>query len=145
MQATKSAFAQAGITLELVSEPLETVNANEAKCVATDKSCGWELVQGDLAWTYQPNYYPEGSLMFGKDGCCNAGSYDSAQANALIAATHTSTSPAALTAYQDFLQKDLPVLWTPKAESIVAVNLKLTGTQPTDPFSNLYPEEWRWN
>ncbi len=144
MQAEKSAFAQAGITLNLVSEPLETVNANEAKCAPTDKNCGWELVQGDLAWTFQPNYYPEGSLMFGKDGCCNAGSYNSAKANALIAATHTSTSPDALIAYQDFLQKELPVLWTPKAESIVAVNSHLTGTQPTDPFGNLYPEEWRW-
>ena len=144
MQAEKSAFAQAGITLELVSEPLETVNANETKCVETDKSCGWELVQGDLAWTFQPNYYPEGSLMFGKDGCCNAGSYNSAKANDLINATHTSTAAAALIAYQDFLQKDLPVFWTPKAESIVAVNSKLSGTQPKDPFGNLYPEEWRW-
>jgi peptide/nickel transport system substrate-binding protein len=144
MQAEKSAFAQAGITLELVSEPLETVNANEAKCASTDKNCGWQLVQGDLAWTFQPNYYPEGSLMFGTNGCCNAGSYDSAKANALIAATHTSTSKSALTAYQDFLQKELPVFWTPKAESIVAVDSNLTGTQPSDPFSNLYPEEWRW-
>ena len=144
MQAEKSAFSQAGIELELVAEPLETVNANEAKCTPTQKECGWQLVQGDLAWTFQPNYYPEGSLMFGKDGCCNAGSYESPQANALIAATHTSTSPDAMVAYQDYLQKQLPVLWTPKAESIVAARSNLSGTQPTDPFSNLYPEEWRW-
>jgi len=145
MQVEKSIFSQAGIQLELISEPLATVNANEAKCASKNKNCGWQLVQGDLAWTYQPNYYPEGSLMFGKDGCCNAGSFDDATANSLISATHTSTSASALVAYQNYIQRQLPVLWTPKAATIVAVNSKLTGTQPNDPFGNLYPEEWRWS
>ena len=144
MQAEKSIFSQAGITLNLVPEPLDTVNANEVKCTPGQKQCSWQLVQGDLAWTFQPNYYPEGSLMFGANGCCNAGSYNDATANSLIAATHTSTSPSAMVAYQDYLQKQLPVLWTPKADSIVAVRSTLTGTQANDPFSNLYPEEWRW-
>jgi len=145
MQAEKSAFAQAGIELDLIPEPLDTVNANESKCVPTDKSCTWQLVQGDLAWTFQPNYYPEGSLMFGKDGCCNAGSYNDPKADALIAETHTSTSPDAMVAYQNYLQTQLPVIWTPKAETIVAARSNLNGTQPNDPFSNLYPEEWRWS
>jgi peptide/nickel transport system substrate-binding protein len=83
--------------------------------------------------------------MFGKDGCCNAGSFDDATANSLISATHTSTSASALVAYQNYIQRQLPVLWTPKAATIVAVNSKLTGTQPNDPFGNLYPEEWRWS
>ena len=144
MQAEKSAFSQAGIQLELVSEPLETVNANEVKCTADQKECTWQFVQGDLAWTFQPNYYPEGSLMFGKDGCCNAGSYDDPKANQLIADTHTSTSPDAMVAYQDYLQQQLPVFWTPKAQAIVAWRSNLTGVQANDPFSNLYPEEWSW-
>ena len=144
MQAEKSIFSEVGITLNLIPEPLNTVNANEVKCTSNQKSCSWQLVQGDLAWTFQPNYYPEGSLMFGTNGCCNAGSYNDARANELIAATHTSTSPSAMVTYQDYLQKQLPVLWTPKAESITAVRSSLTGTQPDDPFSNLYPEEWRW-
>ena len=68
-----------------------------------------------------------------------------AKADALIAETHTSTSPDAMVAYQNYLQTQLPVIWTPKAETIVAARSNLTGTQPNDPFSNLYPEEWRWS
>ena len=82
--------------------------------------------------------------MFGANGCCNAGSYEDPKADALIAATHTSAAASAMTEYQDYLQQQLPVIWTPKAESIVAVRSTLTGTQPQDPFCNLYPEEWRW-
>ena len=144
MQAQKSQFARAGIQLDLVPEPLDTVNAHEVRCTAAQKTCSWQLVQGDLAWTFQPNYYPEGSLMFGRNGCCNAGGYDDAKADSLIAATHTSTSPDAMAAYQDYLQQQLPVLWTPKAQSIVAARSGLTGTRPEDPFGNLFPEEWRW-
>lgn len=144
MQAQKSQFSRVGIQLDLVPEPLDTVNANETKCTPDQKQCTWQLVQGDLAWTFQPNYYPEGSLMFGANGCCNAGSYEDPKADALIAATHTSAAASAMTEYQDYLQQQLPVIWTPKAESIVAVRSTLAGTQPQDPFGNLYPEEWRW-
>lgn len=144
MQAQKSQFSKVGIQLDLVSEPLDTVNAHETTCTPGQKQCTWQLVQGDLAWTFQPNYYPEGSLMFGSKGCCNPGSYADPRADALIDATHTSSSPSAMADYQDYVQKQLPVLWTPKAQSIVAVRSGLTGTQPQDPFGNLFPEEWRW-
>ena len=50
-----------------------------------------------------------------------------------------------MVAYQDYLQQQLPVFWTPKAQAIIAWRSNLTGVQANDPFSNLYPEEWRWN
>jgi hypothetical protein len=48
-----------------------------------------------------------------------------------------------MTSYENYLARQLPVLWTPKPDSIIAVSDKWTGTQPNDPFGELYPEDWR--
>ncbi|QEC50433.1 peptide ABC transporter substrate-binding protein [Baekduia soli] len=143
IQSVQSTFSKAGIKLELKPEPLDTLNAHEVRCKPGESKCDWQMVQGDLAWTFQPNYYPEGSLIFSSQGSSNAGGYSDPQADKLITATHISTDHQALVAYEDYLARQLPVLWTPKPDALVAVSTKLSGTQPKDPFGNLYPEEWR--
>jgi peptide/nickel transport system substrate-binding protein len=144
MQAEQSNFSLAGIKLNLTPEPLDTVNSHEQICTSSQSTCNWQLVQGDLAWTYQPDYYPEGASIFATGASSNAGSYSDHVADALIRATHQSTSPTALTAYQNYLAVQLPVLWTPKQQMLVAVRNNLGGTLPTDPFGNLFAENWRW-
>ena len=143
MQAMGSNFSQAGIKLDLLPEPLDTVNAHEVRCTPSESKCGWQLIQGDLAWTFQPDYYPEGALIFASNGASNSGGYSDPTADKLIEATHISTSPQAMTSYENYLARQLPVLWTPKPDSIIAVSDKWTGTQPNDPFGELYPEDWR--
>jgi len=49
----------------------------------------------------------------------------------------------ALYAYEDYLSKQLPVLWMPQLDAqISAVNSKLHGVYPQDPDGNIYPENW---
>jgi len=144
IQATQSNFSQAGIKLNLVPETSNTVNAHEVRCTSSQSKCGWQMVQGiPVAWTFQPDYYPEGSLLFSSSGASNSGGYSDSAADQLITATHVSTNSQAITAYEDYLARQLPDLWTPVPNLVNAVSNKFTDTQPNDPLGNLYPEQWR--
>jgi peptide/nickel transport system substrate-binding protein len=49
----------------------------------------------------------------------------------------------ALYAYQNYLSKQLPMLWMPQLDAqISAVSSKLKGVYPQDPLGNIYPENW---
>jgi len=144
IQGLQSAFSSVGLKIQLVPEPLSTLNANEVACKPSQSKCKWQMVQGDLAWTFQPDYYPEGSLIFSTGAGSNAGQYSNATADRLIRATHVSRSPAAMAAYENYLAKQLPVLWTPKPESLWVIRSSLKGTHPEDPLGSLYPEDWYW-
>jgi peptide/nickel transport system substrate-binding protein len=49
----------------------------------------------------------------------------------------------ALYAYQNYLAKQLPVLWMPQLDNqISAVSGTLRGVYPQDPLGNIYPENW---
>jgi peptide/nickel transport system substrate-binding protein len=72
----------------------------------------------------------------------NGGLYSSATANALISKLGSGGYPA-LYAYEDYIAKQLPMLWMPQLDNqISAVNSKLQGTFPQDPDGNIYPENW---
>lgn len=145
MQSVRSNFTTVGIKLTLVPEPLQTVNANEVRCTPSEAKCAWQLVEGNyLGWTYEPDYYPSGGELFASGGGSNSGGYSSAVADRLIAATHDSRSPQALTTYENYLARQLPNIWLPVVDSIVAVKSNLLGTQPADPFGSLYAEDWHW-
>lgn len=145
MQAVQSNFSLAGIKLNLFPEPLQTVNADEVKCTPSQSKCSWQLIEGNyLGWTYEPDYYPSGGEIFGANGASNSGGYSNPVAQRLIAATHLSTSTHALTAYENYMAAQLPNIWLPVVDSIVAVRSNLLGTEPTDPFGSLYAEDWHW-
>jgi peptide/nickel transport system substrate-binding protein len=145
MQAVQSNFSEAGIKLNLEPEPLQTVNANEVRCTPAQAKCAWQLVEGNyLGWTYEPDFYPSGGQIFAQGGGSNSGGYYNPTAQRLIEATHLSRSPTALTDYENYMAVQLPGIWLPVVDNIVAVRSNLLGTQPTDPFGSLYAEDWHW-
>jgi peptide/nickel transport system substrate-binding protein len=138
--ALQSQFSQAGIQLALRGAPFSTVVADDVPC--TKSSC-WQLNYYGQGWFFDPGYNdPDGSVLFESTGVDNGGLYSNPTANALIHKLPSGGYPALYT-YQDYLSKQLPVLWMPQLDQqISAVNDKLKGVYPQDPLGNIYPENW---
>jgi peptide/nickel transport system substrate-binding protein len=147
MAALQSSFSQAGIKLTLQSAPGGTVISTTFGCnPASPKTCQWDM--GDAAvngfsWTYSPGYLPTGEALFVPDAVANQGHWDDPQANNLIKATTTNSSISALYTYENYLAKNLPVIWMPSEYyQLSAVKTTLNGTLPQDPNVQIYPENW---
>jgi peptide/nickel transport system substrate-binding protein len=140
VDALQSAFSQAGIQLAPSGAPFDTVVGNDVTCA---KAGCWELNYYGQGWYFDPGYNdPDGAVLFGSTGVDNGGSYSSSMANGLISKLGSGGYPA-LYAYEDYLSKQLPVLWMPQLDAqISAVNSKLHGVYPQDPDGNIYPENW---
>jgi peptide/nickel transport system substrate-binding protein len=140
VDALQSAFSQAGIQVSPDGAPFDTVVGNDVPC--TKNGC-WELNYYGQGWYFNPGYNdPDGSVLFGSTGVDNGGLYSSATANSLISKLGSGSYPA-LYAYENYIAKQLPMLWMPQLdEQISAVNSKLQGTYPQDPDGNIYPENW---
>jgi peptide/nickel transport system substrate-binding protein len=138
--ALQSSFTQAGIQVAPSGAPFDTVVGNDVPC---SKNGCWQLNYYGQGWYFDPGYNdPDGSAIFQSAGADNGGSYDSSQADALMAKLASGGYPA-LYAYEDYLAQQLPVLWMPQFDSqISAVSDKLQGVYPQDPDGNLYPENW---
>jgi peptide/nickel transport system substrate-binding protein len=136
----QSAFSQAGIQLSLRGAPFSTVVSDDVPC--TKSSC-WQLNYYGQGWYFDPGYDdPDGSVLFESGGVDNGGLYDSPTANSLINKLPSGGYPALYT-YENYLAKQLPMLWMPQLdEQISAVNDKLKGVYPQDPEGNIYPENW---
>jgi peptide/nickel transport system substrate-binding protein len=140
VDALQSTFSQAGIQVSPAGAPFDTVVGNDVPC--TKNGC-WELNYYGQGWYFNPGYNdPDGSALFASTGVDNGGLYSNATANALISKLGSGGYPA-LYAYEDYIAKQLPMLWMPQLdEQISAVNSKLQGVFPQDPDGNVYPEDW---
>jgi len=138
--ALQSAFRGAGITLALSPAPFSTVVGDDVPCA---KPGCWQALYYGQGWYFTPAYNePDGSAIFGTHAPSNGASYSDPRADTLIATLPSGGLPA-LYAYQDYLAKQLPVLWMPQTDyQISAVSDTLRGALPQDPLSNIYPENW---
>jgi peptide/nickel transport system substrate-binding protein len=136
--ALQSAFTRAGIQLALSGAPFDIVVSNDVPC--GNNGC-WQLNYYGQGWYFDPGYNdPDGSAIFGSTGY--GGSYSNPTADTLMSNLAAGGLPA-LYKYQDYLAKQLPVLWMPQLdEQISAVSNRLKGVFPQDPLSNIYPENW---
>ena len=76
----------------------------------------------------------------------NVGGYCDPQAEADIVATQSDASLASMHAYEDYLAKNLPVIWFPVQDfALTEINRALKGVGPLDPLLEIYPESWRWS
>jgi peptide/nickel transport system substrate-binding protein len=150
-QALQSSFASAGIVLTLKEAPVNTVvtdafaciGKTEAKCPATSTAIS---LLGSPDFTYIPNYYPDGDILFGCGASVNMGGYCSATVDGLIKQITDGTaasSSAAMYKYQLYVAKQLPVLWFPNsAYQISAISSKLGGVSAQDSTGHIYPSTW---
>ena len=105
------------------------------------KSCTWELENWSGGWVYAPDYYPSGELLFQTGAGSNSGSYSDKKNDALI--NDTAFGDANLTAYQNYLAVQLPVVWQPNlAAQLTEIQKNLHGVIPQNTLLNINPEKW---
>jgi peptide/nickel transport system substrate-binding protein len=153
MNQLASDFAQAGIQIKLSETTFDAVLGTAAPCTP-GTACSWDLAYWDSPWIYSPDYYPSGDQLWACTGSAssalyagsNVGGYCDPQAEADIAATETSGFLQAMSVYENYVARDLPVIWIPVEDYTLAeVNKALKGTSPLDPLLDIYPEAWRWS
>jgi peptide/nickel transport system substrate-binding protein len=142
--AIQSSEAQAGVKINLKSEPFNTLVATTGTCNAQSHPAAtcddWQLQQ----YGYNP-YFPDptGAGSFNTDGTGNYGGYSSSEMDRLIAATEYGSSPAAFFAYEDYAAEQLPILWLPDQSTVFVYKSNLAGITPLNPFTALLnPEVW---
>jgi peptide/nickel transport system substrate-binding protein len=135
MAAEAASWSQAGI--HVIPRPLggNTVAGEVEPC--SGKRCSWEI-GGFGGWVYGP--YPSGEQLFTTGAAANVGSYSDSVADRLI---HQSiTTPTSLTRYENYIARQLPVLWQPDEIQLPEVQKQLTGVR-LNAFGAITPEEWR--
>jgi peptide/nickel transport system substrate-binding protein len=141
MEALQSAAAKVGIKVNLSQAPFNTVTANATPC--SGSSCTWQMENWGGGWDYNPDYYPTGGEIFTTGASSNYGSWNDSTTNTLINETHTSSNAQqALDAYQNYMARALPVVYTPSpVYEIAAISNNLKGVT-LNPYLNITPEQW---
>jgi peptide/nickel transport system substrate-binding protein len=150
IQATQSAFRQAGIDVTLQEAPENTVLAESYACTGkTTAQCPASstalAIISSPVYTYVPIYYPDGDSLFACGGATNGGNYCDPQVDAAIKSIITSTSSSLqpLYRYQLLVAKQVPVLWFPNsAYQISAITSKVGGVTAQDSTGHIYPQTW---
>jgi peptide/nickel transport system substrate-binding protein len=141
MLALKSSFAQAGIQLSLTTAPFDSIISLLAPCTKTQASCSWQMLNYGGGWTYGVDPYPTGDQLFATGSGSNSSNYSDPEADKLIAATVH--GPGTLTAFENYLADQIPVLWMPQpVYQLSEISKNLHGTLPQSPIESLTPEDW---
>jgi peptide/nickel transport system substrate-binding protein len=142
--AIQSSEAAAGITVNLKSEPFDTISGEVGDCTASShpsSECNWDLVE----YGYNPyTLYPDGNAMFNTGGTGNYGGYSSSTEDSLIDGTvYGSGSTSAFYAYENYTAEQLPYLWLPLDDVVFVYKSNIAGIAPLNPISGgLNPEDW---
>ena len=138
-----NSWAQAGIKLQLEPKSFgDVISAAFTPCVA-GKACPWDIANWGGGWIYSPDFYPTGEEIFATGAGSNAGQYSDPTADTLIKATNTSSSLTALYNYENYLAKNLPVIWQPEtALAFNEVGKNVCGFTPENPLFSWVAENW---
>jgi peptide/nickel transport system substrate-binding protein len=143
MNAEKSSWSQAGINITLSAASFNTVIGNAVPCTPGSKGCAWELANWGAGWIFGPDYYPSGEELFQTGAESNSGSYSDPTNDANIVATNTTQTP--LTAYENYLAEQLPVVYQPNSGNpLYEVQKNLKGFSPASPLQGITPESWNF-
>jgi len=137
----------AGIQLTLDQEPFgDVVDTAFGVPPAPTCKCKWQLALWG-SWTYSPDYLPTGDTLFEGKQPNNAGNYNVAKDNQLIAATLDARTPAqfssAMHAWDTWLTSQLPVVYEPDEATLVEVIKGLDIGTPSS-TDTINPEEWHY-
>jgi peptide/nickel transport system substrate-binding protein len=135
-----------GIHVNATATPPDTI-VGDAFCSPApgQPPCpSWQLAQWG-EWTYSPDYLPTGEELFENSSVADAGVFKSSTDNALIQDTLMArTSGAfdrAMYVWQDWLAKDLPVVYEPNAATLVE-NVDNLHIGPQSTTFTINPEDW---
>lgn len=144
VQYEQSQWLKMGINVSLKAQPFDTVLGIACqKSLSPSCDTSWEMANWGGGWIYAPDYLPTGEEIFASTAGSNSGFYNDPTNNALIKATTTSNSSAAMSNYENYLQKNLPVIWQPNAVNALAeIQKNLHGVTPVNALLNVTPEYW---
>jgi peptide/nickel transport system substrate-binding protein len=139
MNAEKSSWAQAGINISLTSASFDSVIGTATPCPS---GCSWEIENWGAGWIFAPDYYPSGEEIFQSGAGSNSGNYSDPTNDANIKATNVSN--VSLTTYENYLAKQLPVVYQPNyTNPLDEISKKLHGATPVNVLQQITPEDWR--
>jgi peptide/nickel transport system substrate-binding protein len=144
VESLQSFASKVGIKLNLTQAPFNTVETDASPCnSSTGSGCSWDIAMW-AGWSWDPDYLPTADEIFATGAGGNAGGYNDAKANRLIAAETEDSGVKPVIAADEYFAHDLPVIWMPGFDYQVSViKDDLSGTQPQDPVGNIYPDQWR--
>ena len=139
MDAEQASWSTAGIHVSLSSETVDSVLGTATPC---PKGCSWEMANWGNG--YVDTGYPTEPVLFSSGAFTNFGSYSSPTADRLI--RQTQLSNVKLTTSENYLAKQLPVMWQPNfATSITEIHKGLKGVTPQNPIGTITPASWHWS
>ena len=149
MEAMQSTMKQqAGIVLNLSGQPFaQVIGTAFAGCTTATPCPKWDLANWGGGWVFSPDYLPTGEELFETGASSNAGDYDNAANNANILSTNvaptSSDETSALFKYEDYLAKQLPVVFVPNQPyELVMYKSDLQGFIPQGVYDEVYPGDY---
>ena len=141
MQSFKTTAAEAGVTINIETVP--NVYATAGRCQPSDATCSWQIADWGGAVFAGGNNYPLGAGYFFSSSSNNHENYVNAAADQLDLAGRK--PGGRIEAWEDFLAKDLPMIWLPSAAfELVAARDNLSGVFPANPLLSIFPERWSY-
>jgi peptide/nickel transport system substrate-binding protein len=140
IQSLVSDAAQAGIQIISNAKSQNAIGNDLTPCTTSTASGCWEALYYG-GWVYAPDYYPTGESLWATGAGANVGSYSNPKLDQAVAATTTSNNISAMYAYEDLVDTQHPVIWTPETWGTgVVINGLNIGK--SDPFQGVEPEYW---
>lgn len=146
MQAFKSSAAKAGINVKLRGTTQDQVFSVTNVCKTGTKLCDWDAAYWG-GWQFGP--YPSGEELFLSGQSDN--NWNDKKADKLIEATKTEAGQEHMTAYQNYVAEQVPVLFMPRAQgsagalSVVREDLKGFERAEQGLFEDFYPQYWTFD
>ena len=141
MSAEKSNWASVGIQVSMSSATFNTVYSAATPCKT---GCSWEMANWGGGWVFSPDIYPTGEDLFATGAGSNNGSYSNPTNDKNIKATDVTSTK--LTTYENFLAKELPVVYEPDWVTVMVETQKgLEGATPVNPLEGITPASWHWS
>ncbi len=144
-----TAKSRAGVQLNLSESSSTQITATVFNGCSPASPCStWQLADwGGPGWTYLLDYLPTGGNLFQTGAGSNAGDYSDPTADSDILATHTAPTYAAeiaaLYRYEDYIARQLPVVWMPEGPTqLTMYKSNLSGLVPQGIFNELYPQQY---
>jgi peptide/nickel transport system substrate-binding protein len=140
----QSNLAAIGIKLNLKPEPFDQVlSVAGGGCIVAKLPCNWDMADWGGGWSFSPDYAPTGDELFLTGLPANSASYSNPTDDQMIEKTLTSSNLSYMYSWENYLSKQLPVIWQPNAAyqlTEVADNLK--GVVPQSTTLSINPEDW---
>jgi peptide/nickel transport system substrate-binding protein len=132
-----------GIKINPEPKPFNQVTALAAgNCIVAKIPCDWDLADWGGGWAFGGDE-PTGEMLFLCGAIADSGGYCDKTNDALINNTLTSDNLQDMYNWQNYLSKQLPVIWQPEPPNqLTEIAATLKGVTPQSPTLAITPENW---